>query len=335
MARPKSEKIRQAREHLETQIREGYFPAGSRFLSARALSARHGMSYQSAHRLLAGLASAGLLERREGSGTYVAGAGGQRVPRREVVLYFHARARRPASFGARLLEVLHRHLPETRTRFGDPGPLNNAELPVIWEDATTLEAVMERRQYAVLLNEAPPPGLAATLIDSVMVDDFSGGVVAGEIARDAGFTGREVLMFAGPESDYRGNDRLRGFQEIFPNCAVLFARSWYREEAVDDAAVVLAQRPALVFCANDGLAEAVLEVAARRGVKPPALIGFDDAPLAASRGLTTIAIPWAEFAEMTMGIIQSRLKGSSQTATRRILLPRPVLRGSHHRQSTH
>ena len=55
MARPRSEKVQQLKRHLLSRIEEGYLRPGDRFLSNRALSTQFGISYQTAHRLIAEL----------------------------------------------------------------------------------------------------------------------------------------------------------------------------------------------------------------------------------------------------------------------------------------
>ncbi len=338
MSRPPSQRVQQLYENLVRQLQGGYYPSGSPFLSARAMAQRHRVSYQTAHRLLERLAKEGLIIRRQGSGSYV---GSDPVAAVQPVLFFGERAKRPQSFGSRLLEVITSRL---ESALGSPvqvrltAPRDNGEmppenLPVIWEDNHSLETILVQRRYAVLLNETPPPGLSATLIDCVTIDDFSGGVMAAEIARDSGHTASQVLVFGGPEDDVRSNERLRGFRRIYPECPVVHARTWYREEAAEPARFLLERQPGMVFCANDGLADALFIAAAESRAPCPSIIGFDNAPIARERGLTSIAIPWEEFAEATSAMVRHRLSGSSHSATCRIISPRPVLRESHLRRN--
>jgi DNA-binding GntR family transcriptional regulator len=90
MARPTSGKVASILDELKHRIEGGLYHPGERFLSARALATRFGVSYQTAHRILVRLTEDGLLERRGGSGSYIAGE----PPRyRRACLVFHARAR--------------------------------------------------------------------------------------------------------------------------------------------------------------------------------------------------------------------------------------------------
>src|SRR5205823_3700733 len=95
---------------------------GDRFLSNRAVAEQFDLSYQTADRLIRELVNEGLLQRRAASGTYVPG---QRVEIQGVQLIFHRRAKRKASFGARLLreltERLGRERVDWRMTWAQPG----------------------------------------------------------------------------------------------------------------------------------------------------------------------------------------------------------------------
>jgi DNA-binding transcriptional regulator YhcF (GntR family) len=326
MARPTTEKIKQLREEINGQVKSGFFSAGSRFISARALSSRYKISYRSAHRLLAELSHEGLLERRHGSGSYVAGIS----RKRELCLRFGARAQRPASFEHQLVVTMKASLGTANVIFADNEiALNDNEYPIVWESPKILDQLIRRRQYGLLLNEVPPPGLASTFIDSISIDDFSGGVVAAEVAKEQGLSRKKVCVLAGPQTDPRSQERLRGFRQIFPCCAAEHAPSWYREEAYETVRKVLQRKPKLIFCANDGLAGALIDMAQSLGQTTPELIGFDNAPFAEEKNITSIAIPWDEMGDLAAKIAARRLAGEAHTATRRILHPRPVIRRSH------
>ena len=76
------------------------------------------------------------------------------------------------------------------------------------------------------------------------------------------------------------------------------------------------------FCANDRLAQGLLHLAAIQKRPVPFVVGFDNAPVAEQLQLTTIAIPWAELAEITARIVERRMSGDREIATRHILMPR-------------
>jgi DNA-binding LacI/PurR family transcriptional regulator len=160
----------------------------------------------------------------------------------------------------------------------------------------------------------------------VQVDDFSGGCAAAELLRrKIGLRGAAIL--AGPRGDPRSAARVAGYRTIYPAAPLTPARSWYREGAEAAARRTLARNPAGVLCANDRLAEAIAHAAARTPLPRPHIVGFDDAPIAAELGLTTIAIPWDELVAAATRIIAARLRADTRRATQVILQPTAVARG--------
>ena len=72
---------------------------------------------------------------------------------------------------------------------------------------------------------------------------------------------------------------------------VAYADSWFYEDGLKAALPLLAKKPEVVFCANDRLAQALLDAVGKSGGSIPKIIGFDDAPVAEQLNLTTIAMP--------------------------------------------
>lgn len=328
MARPISARVAAVRAELRRRLGHGTTLPGERFLSTRELAGRDGVSYQTAARLLAELVREGLLVRRRGSGTYVAGEAPQI---RGVHLVFHPRGLRPDSFGRRLHGMLTAALGEAGIAWREHWRRRAAVLPahaypVLWEvDPVRLDEARGGR-FALVLNHRPPPGLRARFVDSVQVDDFSGGCAAAEVLRRA-FGVRRAAILAGPRRDPRSDARIAGYRTIFPAAPAIHARSWYKEGALLAARRLLASRPAGLLCANDRLAEAVIETAEKMRRPRPPLVGFDDAPVAARLGLTTIAIPWREFVTAATRIIAARLGGDTRPARQVILQAQAVVRG--------
>src|SRR5687768_6734048 len=95
--------IAQVYESLLGRIRSGLYRPGDRFMSNRAVVMRFGISYQTAHRLLARLVDGGLLQRADRSGTFIAGRADKPTG---VVFVFHPRAKVKGSFGGKLLASL-------------------------------------------------------------------------------------------------------------------------------------------------------------------------------------------------------------------------------------
>jgi len=326
MPRPRSAAVALVKEKLIARLQQGGHPPGQRFFSNRALAEHFGLSYQTAHRLNAELEREGWLQRRPAAGTYVAGT---LRSLRGVELVFHARARREGSFGARLLDGLRRELdagsiPVRMVWAGETAP-DPDWLPVVWEVPDLAVAAARERRFSILLNDRPPPGIAASYIDSVSTDDYSGGVVAGELLH-AVAPARRLAVLAGPRDDPRCLRRVEGFQSLVRKADIVWAGGWFAEDARRVAPRLVRRGYAGVFCCNDRLAEALLAAYAAAAVVRPAVVGFDDAPVAEDLHLTTVAIPWKELMLGAVDIVRRRLRGETGPAASRVYAPRPVHR---------
>ncbi len=326
--------VRQVKAALIQRLEANRARPGERFLSSRALAARYRVSYQTAHRLLDELAAEGRLERRPRSGTFIPGrppaaAGG-------VELIFHPRCERAGSFGAKLIQLLTDRLDRERLDWrltlapdADAAAVAPHRLPILWECPTLVAEIARRERPALVLHDRPPPGFGSLFIDSLSSDDFGGGVLAGQLLRRALGPATRIGILAGPRRDPRSKLRIDGLRATGP-AFLAHADGWYFEHGHDAAARLLRRRPAGVFCGNDRLAEGLLHWldAHRDPADRPAVIGFDDAPVAAALDLTTVAIPWQAMVDATIEVVRRRLAGRDHASAHRILHPRPVIRAS-------
>lgn len=324
MPRPRSEATTEAKRHLLQRLAEGRYRPGDRFHSNRAVARIFDISYQTAHRLLDELVAEGRLRRDPSSGTYVAGS----VERLAgVELFFHPRARREGSFGHRLLEFLREALEREAIPVVlhlDPGPQPDPRhYPIVWECPGLLDTIAGTGRYGLLLQQEAPPGLRASFVDSVSIDDFSGGVAAAEWLALRGVFSK-VRVLAGPREDPRSRRRVEGFLSACPSAKVSWSGGWYLEDGLR-AAPRVATADA-VFCGNDRLAEAVIRHCRELRRPLPEIIGFDDAPVASELGFSTVAIPWEEIAAAAARIALRRIAGEPHPAARLVISPRPVTR---------
>lgn len=326
MARQRSNRVDEIKSKVRTRLREGLYRPGDRFLSTRDLATHFGVSYQTAHVLMDELCTEGLLERRAASGTFIPGG-----PLRPIgaALCFSPRAQRPNSFGARLLDGLTRRL----DRDGVPWRLHDLDAPlppdrhpVLWEAPELPARCAEARRSILLLNDRPPPGLQAAFIDSISIDDFSGGVSAGQLLRLREGEGDAYAVLTGPADDARSQARRDGYLSVVPHAAVVEAQSWFLEDGLKAAGEAARLGRDGLFCCNDRLAEAVILHCRERGLPRPPLVGFDDAPVAEQLDLTTIAIPWEELIADAVEILKRRLAGDATASRQLIVTPRPVIR---------
>lgn len=311
---------------LLRRLRSGLYQPGDRFMSNRAIAKQYGISYQTAHRLLTRMVEQGLLRRRDRSGTYLPGPAHRPT---HVQLLFHRRARVEGSFGAKLLGVVRQHLVdaglgEPRISF-DQTTLHDHALPVLWEAPEALRQCLVNGRRAIMINDRPAPGINAMRIDSVATDDFVGGVLAAQYLNRLLGDDVKCTILAGPRADRRSQSRVAGFCSEYA-AAVVHARTWYAPDAEAVARHVLKGEPTGVFCGDDRLAEGLLRAVRRHGLQPSAMVGFDDAPIAETLGLTTIAIPWASLAAGLVRIVRDRLMGLADPPTHLVYYPSLVLR---------
>ncbi|MGF1483510.1 MAG: substrate-binding domain-containing protein [Opitutales bacterium] len=331
MPRGRTQRVLQVKAELAARARSSFAQPGDAFFSARAVARRFQVSYATAHQLIAELREEGLLERRQGSGTYVAG---KRHPVRRAHLRFNARAQRANSFGAFLLARLRRALEQAaidyELDFDTRGTVPDDAYPIVWETPSGVSP-SDSLRYWTLLNDRPVPGLAASFCDSIAVDDFSGGVAAGEILRTH-FDLKSPAILAGPRRDTRNQARIEGFQQVFPEAHVVYSNRWELTGA-SPADRLRRLKADGVFCANDRLAEGLHRYFDRLGRSALPVVGFDDAPVAAQLSLTTIAIPWDEICAATVENVARRLRGDTAAGRLVLLAPRPVFRNKEMRTS--
>lgn len=325
---PYSSRIQQVHDVLVIHLQSGQYRPGERFLSNRALADRYGVSYQTADRLLRGLVAQGLLERRAQSGTYVSG----RFQSLEgVALVLHPRAARAGSFGAKLCATLSATLAgavssDALKIFTDDNPQPPANyLLVVWDRPDLVSQWAEQGRRMILVNEQPGLGAVSQRIDSVLTDNVAGGALAADLLRRFVVDGSRFTILAGPRNDRRATDRVDGFIAR-QSARVVYAEDWFCDSGFAAASQVIETQAQGVFATNDRLAQGFVNYCSETGHQVPPIVGFDDAPVAESLELTTIAIPWQDLAAGVRRIVVQRLRGQDGAPVRQIYTPVPVLR---------
>ena len=332
MPRPRTIRVAEIKKLLVDRTIDPYHQPGQRFMSNRSIARQFKISYQTADILLSELTSEGRLERRASSGTYIPG---RQVKSAGVVLIFHPRAKRKSSFGAKLLDclvaALDRERIDWRMVWTNPADSKRALLvadryPVIWERPEVVEKLISLQRCALLLNQRPPAGVGSTLIDSISVDDFSGGAGAAQflLARCPRSTPQFAIL-SGPVNDPRSSARVAGFLSI-AQARVVSAPTWFYDDAKTVAVNVLRAGPDGIFCCNDRLAEAAIRCCNILGMTRPAVVGFDDAPVATWVKLTTVAIPWEGLVAAASSVIRRRMTGAASSAIAQLISTRIIVR---------
>jgi DNA-binding transcriptional regulator YhcF (GntR family) len=327
--RPRGE-IDRIRASLRVMVSDEFRRAGQRFVSARYISQRFKVSYQTAHRLLTELEGDGFIMRRAGSGSFIAG---HQSALQSALLIFAKRAKRFGSFGDLLLRQLvakmqAMELPFEVT-FGAITPKHVREdvYPVLWESPGLMHDLSADYRFSLVLHDKPPAGIGSLFTDSISVDDFSGGIAAGQILLR--YSPRRPVVIGGPAADTRSQSRIDGFRQIFPFAQVIEAGTWFLSSAVQNIAAPLSSlRADALFCCSDRLAQATLICYQKLKIPTPIVIGFDNAPVAETLSLSTIGIPWEEVARAAAAVIKKRLDGQTDHASAIVLPPVPVIRNS-------
>jgi DNA-binding LacI/PurR family transcriptional regulator len=155
-------------------------------------------------------------------------------------------------------------------------------------------------------------------VNAVWCDSVAGGRVVADAVLDVGFS--RIAFMAGDPKTSTARDREAGFTERLheANCSLFWRGQgdFTHESGVQTAREMLSQkeRPDVVFCANDLMAMATLDVARDEfGVRVPAelaVIGFDDIPMAAwpHYSLTTVRQPLERLVSATTQLIQSAIQ---------------------------
>src|SRR4051794_16248930 len=184
-------------------------------------------------------------------------------------------------------------------------------------------------------------GRGAAVADTswVDVDNARGAALAAQLLVDIGC--RVIGTVTGPLDMTAGRDRYDGF------CAALAAAGHQLTDdlvssgdfsqpdgarAMED---LLARRPDIdgVFCANDPMAAAALQVlrsAGRRVPEDVSVVGFDDSPLALSTEppLTTVRQPPEEMGHAMVELLLHQLEHEGGLGETRVLETSLVVRGS-------
>jgi len=120
--------------------------------------------------------------------------------------------------------------------------------------------------------------------------------------------------------------RIAGFRAHSSGARLTCGDSWFGEGGRDRSATVLAENPAGIFACNDPLAEALIRYCRLHRCPLPALVGFDNAPIAERLRLTTIGIPWGSMVAEAVKLVATRLGGGTDATRLVSLAHQPVLR---------
>lgn len=180
------------------------------------------------------------------------------------------------------------------------------------------------------LVEALPPGLPTLLINTrapaadragIHLDNAAGAVAVAEHLLSLGR--KRIVHIAGPLGNIDAKERADAFAERLasePNVQLEVLQGDFYEESGARAVESLLSKGAsfdAIFAANDNMAIGSYEALRKAGVKVPgdvAVAGFDDIPLAAHLGITTVRVRIAELGQRAVERLLEILGGDETTA---------------------
>ena len=173
----------------------------------------------------------------------------------------------------------------------------------------------------VVLMSGVQPGSGTA---SVVVDTVKGGFIAGRHLVERG--ARKPCFIGGAEDSFSVKERYEGFLEAVTAAGIPLLPPYvkfgdYRQKSgyrIMKELLLTDEKPDAVFASNDLLAIGALEAIREAGIRVPediALIGFDNIPTAAFRGveLTTVDHPKYRMGELAAEILLEKIEGAESS----------------------
>jgi DNA-binding LacI/PurR family transcriptional regulator len=345
-----SPKHRQVYATLRREIESGRWGRGQRLPSEAELVQRFGASRITVGRAVRDLQSAGLVERRAGSGTYIrsqpaatALSFGLLIPDLGEAEIFESicqgmmaspRAQQhallwgsvPAAGGTKAERAwqLCRQYIERRVSGVFFAPL---ELTADKDDVNSLiAAALDAAAIPiVLLDRTVVPYPQRGHHDLVGIDNRRAGYVVTEHLLRRG--ARRVAFVAEPLAAATVDAREAGYREALYRWGISIEQAWiHRLDAADSAAVRVVMdvvRPDAIVCANDRTAARMMQTLGRLGYAVPAdvrLAGIDDAAVA-----SLLPVPLTTLRQPTRDIGDAAISAMLERIARPSLPPRDIL----------
>lgn len=172
-----------------------------------------------------------------------------------------------------------------------------------------------------------PWGAPAVRHPWVDVDGSAGTAAAVRHLVDAGH--RRIGFLGWPAGSGSGDDRRTGWRRgleqagigVDPALDAAVQDGVTSGRAAADRASRLDDPPTALVCVSDSLALGVQAHGAAAAGRPVAVVGFDDTPVAAAVGLTSVAQPLAEAARECLGQLLAGIEGDEAVPAVPVLLP--------------
>lgn len=203
----------------------------------------------------------------------------------------------------------------------------------------TLQDVLSRHPASVLINRRLESNGPARSVETVMLDDVTGGRMATQHLIDTGH--RAIGLLMGPPASFSGRQRTVGYHAAMSEAGIPVNPEWTRhcpplvEGGVEAARRLFTAHPELtaVYCYNDLVAVGALQALADLGRRVPedvAVVGSDDIPLAAlvTPPLTTCQAPRYEIGVQAVRSLLEQINGCNEGCGEIVLPFTLVIRSS-------
>lgn len=325
MPRGRGPKYIETKRILIQRLGSAYFPPGSRFATTRSVAQTFRISQQTAQSLLSELAEEGYLERRSKSGTFLPGS---TTEFRRVCLVFDPSRNSPHSFGAVFLPRLTKALSERSIPWhlvwankwsGAP----KQDYVVLWERGgdKIQRHLAVTRQRGLILDAAPGTAASLKYFDSVSIDHFASGIMAGQILQKAPGCKR-VAILAGPHGRPAwGVQPVLGFRAIWPRARVIHLNDWSHNRIEPVLEKIFSHPRDAVFSCGQAPTLDLLNYCLRHSLQSPFIITADKPPRRHEFPTPLITINLDEFVEVAIRIIRNRMAGDPSIPTHQTLAP--------------
>jgi DNA-binding LacI/PurR family transcriptional regulator len=349
-------KFRLLAERLRDQLTDGRWPVGARLPTEPQLAAEHAVGVNTVRRAVGLLVAEGIVERRQGSGTYVAHRPSSRVAGRRLVgvlvpstSYYYPRViegieRTLTSAGIGFILASSDYRPDReRSQLRsllDSGPAGLVLVPNLhlMDDAQGYVDSLRELPVPYVLVERRPPAPAPDDPTSYVVTNHAGGVHAA--VRHLVGLGHTRIGYLGRIRTGTADQIAAGFAAAAAGlcvtqvpAAVVRRESWTADEIGDYARACRDHHVSAVFCHGDRDAATLLVHARRLGMSAPgglAVVAYDDE--VAELGdppLTAVAPPKRAVGALAAELLLRRIDGDATVPGHRVeLQPRLMVRAS-------
>ncbi|WP_428388021.1 substrate-binding domain-containing protein [Mucisphaera sp.] len=323
--RPLYETVKEA---VIAAIDAGVFRAGERIPSTKELSQQLSVSLVTAHRALQDLVSIGILDRRQGRGTFVIDRKDRPRQLRRMGVLFNEQASIADFYHSQILEGIRQRsddclIEPTILPWGTRQPPNCKGFLLINPQEDQVRRLSEELDGKTPLLVIGAKSSVST-IASVGIDNHD---VSRQAIEYLHHLGHQKIAYIGGLNDLSDTrDRRRGFEEVCQRLDIpvqdahtIEADSWRlsnEEKERLQAMLNTADRPSAIFAAGYYLALDIYEVAARLGLNLPedlSVVAVDDPPSAEhlSPRLTTIHQPLVDLGRVAVDTMVRLLDGGA------------------------